>query len=50
VALGVSCARRGAYRALLDRGYRVEQYGVNMHRPDDPGWDLPDRYVIDDLR
>jgi len=50
IALGVNCARRGAYRALLARGYRVEQYGVNMHRPDGPGWDLPDRYVIDDLR
>ena len=50
VMLGVNCARRGAYRALKARGYRVEQFGVNMHRPDGPGWDLPDRYVIDDLR
>lgn len=50
IMLGVNCARRGAYRALQARGYRVEQYGVNMHRPDGPGWDLPDRFVIDDLR
>ena len=50
VTLGVNCARRGAYRALKSRGYRVEQFGVNMHRPDGPGRDLPDRYVIDDLR
>ena len=50
VALGVNCARRAAYRALQARGYRVDSYGVNMHRPDSPGWDLPDRYVISDLK
>jgi ribosomal protein S18 acetylase RimI-like enzyme len=50
VTLGVNCARRAAYRALQARGYRVEQYGVNMHRPDDAGWDRVDRFVIDDLR
>lgn len=50
VALGVNCARREAYRALLARGYRVDSFGVNMHRPDSPGWDLPDRYAISDLK
>ncbi len=50
VNLGVSTARLPAYRALLDRGYRAEMYGVAMRRPAGPGWDLPDRFVIDDLR
>ncbi len=50
LSLGVSTARLPAYRALLDRGYRAEMYGVAMRRPAGPGWDLPDRFVIDDLR
>jgi GNAT superfamily N-acetyltransferase len=50
VALGVNCARRGAYHALQARGYRVDSYGVNMHRPDSAGWDLPDRYAVCDLK
>jgi predicted N-acetyltransferase YhbS len=50
VALGVNAARRPAYRALLARGYRVEAWGVTMRRPDSPGWDRPECFVIDDLR
>jgi predicted N-acetyltransferase YhbS len=50
VALGVNSARRAAYRALLARGYRVEMWGIAMRRPDGPGWDRPDCFVIDDLR
>jgi hypothetical protein len=50
IALGVNSARRAAYSALLARGYRVQMWGVNMHRPDDPGWDRPDCFVIDDLK
>ncbi len=47
---GMATARLAAYRALLDRGYRTEMHGVIMRRPAGPGWDLPDRFVIDDLR
>lgn len=50
VTAGVSTARRGAYRALLDRGYRADLYGVAMHAPDAPAYDRPDRFVLDDLR
>ena len=50
IALGTNAARRGAYRALLARGYRVEAWGITMRRPDGPGWDRPDCFVIDDLK
>jgi N-acetylglutamate synthase-like GNAT family acetyltransferase len=50
VTAGVSTARRAAYRALLDRGYRADLYGVAMHAPDAPAYDRPDRFVLDDLR
>jgi hypothetical protein len=47
---GVNTARRGAYRALLGRGYRATINGLAMLRPDDPAYNRPDAYVIDDLR
>jgi predicted N-acetyltransferase YhbS len=47
---GVNAARRGAYRALLGRGYRAMFHGIAMLRPDDPAYNRPDAYVIDDLR
>jgi predicted N-acetyltransferase YhbS len=50
IALGVNAARRGAYGALLARGYRVEAWGVAMRKPDGPGWDRPECFVIDDFR
>jgi len=50
VTLGVSTARRDAYRRLIARGYRAQIVGVIMHRPDQPGTLRPDLYVIDDSR
>jgi hypothetical protein len=47
---GVNAARHGAYRALLGRGYRAVLNGVLMLRPNEPAYDRPDAYVIDDLR
>jgi GNAT superfamily N-acetyltransferase len=47
---GVNAARRGAYQALLDRGYRAMLNGLTMLRPDDPAYNRPDAYVISDLR
>jgi hypothetical protein len=46
----MNTARREAYRALLSRGYRVDFVGVAMQRPDEPGYNRPDVYVIDDWR
>jgi predicted N-acetyltransferase YhbS len=50
VVAGVDTARRGAYRDLLDAGFRAGGQGIRMHRPDDLGYARPDAYVIDDLR
>jgi GNAT superfamily N-acetyltransferase len=50
ITLGVSTGRRGAYRQLLDRGYRAERIGVTMHVPDVDAYHHSDAYVIDDWR
>lgn len=47
---GANTARARAYRLLLGRGYRAAILGVAMQRPDEPGYNLPDRFVIDDWR
>jgi len=48
---GVSTARLDAYRRLLARGYRTERVGVSMWlRPEEPHFDTPAHYLIDDLR
>lgn len=47
---GVNVARRDAYSALLERGYRAMINGITMLRPDEPAYNRPDAYVIDDLR
>lgn len=47
---GVNTGRRGAYGIMLDSGFRSIQQGIAMHRPDDPGYDRSDIYVIDDWR
>jgi predicted N-acetyltransferase YhbS len=50
LALGVNTARHDAYRALLAAGFRTDLPGVTMHRPNEPGYDRADVYVIDDWR
>jgi GNAT superfamily N-acetyltransferase len=50
VVAGVNTARRGAYRTLLDRGYKAEMIGVTMHRPDESAYHDADAWVIDDWR
>lgn len=47
---GVNTARGAAYRCMLRRGFRTEILGVTMHRPDDPGYDRPDVFLVDDWR
>jgi GNAT superfamily N-acetyltransferase len=47
---GVNTARHSAYRALLGRGYRAMINGVTMLRPNEPAYNRPHAYVIDDLR
>jgi hypothetical protein len=50
VVAGVNTGRRGAYRSLLDRGYRPELIGVTMHRPDESAYHDDSAWVIDDWR
>jgi len=50
VVAGVNTGRRDAYVRMLQSGFRPFLQGVAMHRPDEPGYDRPDVYVIDDLR
>jgi GNAT superfamily N-acetyltransferase len=47
---GVNTAREGAYRSMLGRGFRTIQQGVAMQRPNEPGFNRPDVFAIDDWR
>ena len=47
---GVNTARDAAYRLLLALGFRTFIQGVAMHRPNEPGYNRPDVFVIADWR
>lgn len=48
---GVNTGRLDAYRRMLRRGFRGELIGISMRlRPEEPDFDTPEHYVIDDLR
>lgn len=47
---GVNSGRRAAYRLLQELGFRADMNGVAMHRPDGPGYNRPDVFVLDDWR
>lgn len=48
--LGMNLAREDAYRLVAGRGYRTWLQGVAMQRPNEPGYNRPDVYLIDDWR
>lgn len=50
IVAGVNAAREGAYRALLAHGFETHVQGVAMQRPNAPGFNHPDAWVIDDWR
>ncbi len=50
VLAGMNTARIEAYRLLLARGFRGVFHGVTMARDGDPGYDVPNAFVIDDWR
>jgi predicted N-acetyltransferase YhbS len=50
IVAGVNRGRDGAYRMLLERGFRADLIGIAMHRPDGVGYNRPDIYTIDDWR
>jgi GNAT superfamily N-acetyltransferase len=47
---GVNTSRNDAYRRMIARGYRTEITGVAMLNPNEPAFNRPDVYVIDDWR
>jgi len=47
---GVNLARREAHQLMSERGFVAEFQGVAMQRPDAPGHNRPDCFVVDDWR
>jgi GNAT superfamily N-acetyltransferase len=47
---GVNTARIEAYQQMLRSGFRTDFQGVEMHRPNEPGYSRPGAFVIDDWR
>lgn len=47
---GVNLAREGAYRELVGRGFRGRLVGVAMQSGNEPGYNVPDVWAIDDWR
>lgn len=50
LVIGVNLARHDAYRHLVRSGFQTDVPGLTMHRPNEPGYDRPDAYVVDDWR
>jgi GNAT superfamily N-acetyltransferase len=50
LAAGVNTARIEAYQQMLAMGFRTDFQGVEMHRPNEPGYSRPGVFVIDDWR
>lgn len=50
LAAGVNTARHEAYRQMLARGFRTDLQGVAMQRHNEPGYNRPGVYLIDDWR
>jgi len=47
---GVNTSRHEAYRQMLARGFRVDRQGVAMQRPNEPAYNRPGVYLVDDWR
>lgn len=47
---GVNTARHRAYRIMVARKFRTDIQGVAMHRPNEPGYNREDVYLVDDWR
>ncbi|BAY26651.1 GCN5-related N-acetyltransferase [Calothrix sp. NIES-2100] len=47
---GVNTSRDEAYRRMIARGFRSDHIGVAMHRPNEPGYNRPDVFALDDWR
>lgn len=47
---GVNTSRHEAYCRMIARNFRTEITGVAMHKPNQPGYNRPDVFVLDDWR
>jgi GNAT superfamily N-acetyltransferase len=47
---GVNTARTGAYKSMIARKFRTDIQGVAMQKPNEPGYNREDVYLIDDWR
>jgi hypothetical protein len=50
VSGGINTARQEAWAAMLDTGWRGKMVGVAMQRPNEPGYNRPGVFLIDDWR
>lgn len=50
IVAGVNTARQEAYAQMRARAFRTDIQGVAMHRPNEPGYNRPGVYLIDDWR
>jgi hypothetical protein len=47
---GVNTARQDAWAAMPDSGWHGKMAGVAMQRPNEPGYNRPGVFLIDDWR
>jgi GNAT superfamily N-acetyltransferase len=47
---GVNTSHDAAYTRMVAQGFRSEIIGVVMHKPNEPGYNRPDVFVLDDWR
>lgn len=47
---GVNMSRYNACKRMIDRGFKIDMQGVAMQRPNEPGYNLPGVFLIDDWR
>ena len=47
---GMNTSRHEAYRGMLAKGFRTEIRGIVMQWRNEPGYNVPDAYIIDDWR
>lgn len=50
IVAGMNVGRSQAYRHMLQHGFRTDFQGVAMQKPDAPGYNRPDVFVVDDWR
>ena len=50
VEAGVNTARHHAYQRMLARGFQARVLGLAMQKPNEPGYNRPEVFLIDDWR